>query len=108
MKYLTAILLLSAASFAQSLHVTGVREWTITDPARITQAFKTYVITGTMNETRYTAQQTYSWGSKRLEPGKDYEVTKADAKTLTVIVPDKKGRQNKELLRITGVETTGK
>ncbi len=108
MKPLIAILLLSVASFAQTFHVTGVREWTITDPPRTTQAFRTYVITGTMNETRYTAQQTFSWGSQRFEPGKDYEVTKADAKTLTVLVQDKKGRKNKELLHITGAESTEK
>lgn len=111
MRYtLTALLavLLSTAALADSLHVTGVREWSPTDPPRVSRAFRTYVIVGTMNGSRYTAQQLFSWGSQRFTVGRDYEVTKADATSLTVIVPDKKGRKNTERLDVTSIEEDAK
>jgi hypothetical protein len=97
-------LILVSAAFAETLHVTTVRERGPNDPPAVTRAFKTYVVEGTVGAVRYTMQQTYSWGSQRLEVGKDYEILKAKPQSLEVRVTDKKGRADNELLFITGTE----
>lgn len=86
------------------LHVTGVRNWAPTDPAPVSRAGRVYVITGTVDGTRYTTQQLFMWGSQHFEVGRDYTIVKQDDRSLTVIVPDKKGRPVKERLDIVGAE----
>jgi len=104
MRTVLALALLSSAAYAESLHVTTVRDWQPTDPAPVSRAFRVQVIEGTMGGSRYTAQQLMSWGTSRVHVGEDYEVVKADDRSLTVIVKDKKGRENKERLDVTGVQ----
>ena len=99
-----AVLALSSVAWGQdALHVTAVRDWTPTDAPRVSQV-RTNVITGTVGNVRYTAQQMFTWGSQRFEIGKDYPVLKADAKSLTVMMHDKKGHEVKERLDVTGAE----
>ena len=114
---ITSMLLLAAftgtaPALAQTappvFHVTAVREWQPTDPPKITQAFRTYVITGTMSGRKYLAFQLYSWGSVRFMVGSDYAVTKEDAQALSVTMEDKKGRPVKERLDVVSVEEATK
>lgn len=86
------------------LHITGVRNWAPTDPAPVSRAGRVYVITGTVNGTRYTAQQLFMWGSQHFVIGQDYEVLKSDPQSMTVLMYDKKGHKIQERLDVTGVE----
>ena len=56
------------------------------------------------DQRNHTAKQMFTWGSQRFEIGKDYPVLKADAKSLTVMMHDKKGHEVKERLDVTGAE----
>lgn len=98
------VLLSAMAASAETFHVSAVRDWAIGDPAPISRAFKVYTVVGNMGGIRYTTQQTFSWGSQRFEVGKNYEVTKADAKAINITMQDKKGRGVKERLNVMGVE----
>lgn len=97
-----ACLSISAAG-AQTFHVTTGRDLQPTDPAPISRAFKVYVIEGALHGSKYTTMQTFSWGSQRFTVGTDYVVAKEDARTLTVVTHDKKGRDVKELLQVVSV-----
>lgn len=101
---LTILTALAASAQTQTFHVTAVREWTATDSAPVSRAFKTYVVTGKVGTVRYTTQQLFSWGSQRFAVGTDYEVVKSDAKSLTVVMHDKKGHDIKERLDVVGTE----
>jgi hypothetical protein len=68
-----AVFLLCTAALAQTFHVTSVRDWAATDPAPVSRAFKTYVVTGTSGAVRYTAQQLFSRGSQRFEVGQELQ-----------------------------------
>ena len=107
---LTVLLPLASPAVAVeigTLRVTAVRNWTETDPSPVSRAFRVYVIVGTMDGKRYTAQQIHSWGSQDFHVGEDYAVTKATDRELSVVTHDKKGREVKDLLDVTGVEETG-
>jgi hypothetical protein len=99
-----AVVLLTGSACAETLHVTTVRDWQPNDPAPVSRAFRVQVIEGRVGETTYTAQQMLSWGVSRVEVGRDYEVVKTDARSMTVVVLDKKGRPSKERLDVTGVQ----
>ncbi len=102
---LVATFLLGTFAFADTFHVTAVRDWAATDPAPVSRAFKVYVVTGTRNGIQYTGQQSFSWGSQHFEVGKDYDVPKTpDGKSITVTMHDKKGHEVKERLVITSME----
>jgi len=111
MKVIIVALAMFAAltSSAQTLtfHVTTVRDWATTDPAPVSRAFKIQVVMGTLNGKRYTTQQIFSWGSQHFEVGADYPVAKSDAKSLTVIMLDKKGHEIKERLDVVAAEELG-
>jgi hypothetical protein len=99
------VLMLGAAAFAgDTLHVTTVRNLAATDPPPVSRAFRVYVIVGTVGKMRYTTQQIFSWGSQRFEVGKEYQVLKQDAQSLTLLMLDKKGREVKERLDVVSVE----
>lgn len=105
---LTILVLMSAAAVCQDapkqFHVTSTHEWVLTDAPRITKAFTTYVVTGTIGNVKYTTQQTYSWGSQRFEIGTDYPVSKMDDKSIHFTMKNKKGRDIPEVVFITGAE----
>lgn len=103
-RILFALIVLSGTLQAQQFHVTAIRRLQPTDPEPVTRAFRVSVVTGTMDGKKYITQQTMVWGSQALEVGKDYEVAKADARTIIVITHDKKGRDDKERLNIVSVE----
>ncbi len=108
MKILAVILILTTAALAESFHVTAVRNIQPTDPAPVSRAFRVYVITGTIGQTRYTTQQLHSWGVQSLEVGRDYEIKKQDSRVLILNVMDKKGRPDTVRLNITSVEEVAK
>lgn len=101
---LTILTASAASAQTQAFHVTAVREWTATDSAPVSRAFKTYVVTGKVGTVRYMTQQLFSWGGQRFAVGTDYEVVKSDAKSLTVVMHDKKGHDIKERLDVVGTE----
>lgn len=102
MKFFCMLLLLAAAH-AETLHVTVVRNLQPTDPAPVSRAFRVFVIEGDIGAKHYTAQQIHSWGSLDFIVGEDYPVVKQDARSLTVVMHDKKGHELKERLDVTGV-----
>src|SRR5690242_6439907 len=102
---IVAVLLMSMSAFAaDAFHVTGVREWSPSDPAPVSRGPRVYVITGTVNGVQVTAQQMFTFGSQHLDVGQDYEVSKSDRTRLTVVTHDKKGRNVEERLVITSVQ----
>lgn len=110
MKTLLGLLILTTGFIAwgqdqpKQFHVNAVHEWTVTDAPRVTKGFATYVVTGTIGNVKYTTQQIFSWGSQRFEIGTDYPVDKQDDRAVTVVTHNKKGREIKERLDITGAE----
>jgi len=98
-----SLMLVTSVASAQTLHVTAVRDWTPTDAPRVSQV-RVYVVTGTLDGKLYTTQQMFTLGSQHFSVGMDYEVTKADDRALTVVMHNKKGREVKERLDVTGVE----
>jgi hypothetical protein len=102
MKFFCMLLLL-AAGHAETLHVTAVRNLQPTDPAPVSRAFRVFVIEGDIGAEHFTAQQIHSWGSQDFIVGEDYTVVKQDARSLTVLMHDKRGHEVKERLDITGI-----
>lgn len=99
-----SLIAVSGLAWGQAFHVTAIRDLQPTDPVPGSRAFKVNVIIGTLGNVRYTAEQTFSWGSQRFEIGHDYDVLKIDARTLQVMMHDKNGRDIKERLNIIGAE----
>lgn len=89
---------------AQALHVTGVHDWQPTDAPRVSQV-RVMVVSGTIGDMRYTAQQMFTFGSQRFDVGTDYPATLSkDGRALNVLMKDKRGHDVKERLDVTGTE----
>lgn len=93
-----------SAFSADSFHVTGIHKATRDQEKTYHTAFSQNIITGIIGNRRYTSKQLASWGFYHFQVGADYEVVKADDRTLTLKVQDKKGRDSKERLNVITVE----
>ena len=98
------VLLFSVAAFGEQMHVVSVHKATRDDEKTYHTSFSQNIIVATIGGKRYTLEQLASWGFYHFEVGQDYEVVKADDKSVKVNVTDKKGRESTERLNVVTVE----
>jgi hypothetical protein len=101
---LAAAVLVTPAFAQESLHVTAIHKATRDDEKTYHTAFNQNIVTGIVGNRRYTLEQLASWGSYHFEVGQNYDVVKADDKSLKLKVTDKKGRESTERLNVVTVE----
>lgn len=104
-KYALVVAFLASTTFAaDQLHITSVHKATRNDEKTYHTAFNQNIIIGTVGNRRYTLEQLASWGFYHFEVGRDYEVVKADDKTVKVKTIDKKGHGNTLRLNVVTIE----
>ncbi len=95
------VLLLTAAAYAaDTLHIAAIHKASRDDEKTYHTSFNQNIITGTVGNRRYTLEQLASWGYYHFQVGSDYEIVKANDKTITVKIQDKKGHESKESLNV--------